>query len=111
VSQDVPSVPVGEVDELDDPFLLDVREQDEYDAGHAPGVVLHPLRELPEHASDLPTDRTVLCICRSGIRSATATEFLIRQGIDAVNLEGGMQAWQAFGLDVVRDDGSLGQVI
>jgi len=108
---DVPTVTVGEVDELDDPFLLDVREQDEYDAGHAPGVVLHPMSELPEVAPDLPTDRTVLCICRSGARSGAATEYLRRQGVDAVNLEGGMQAWAAFGLDVVRDDGSFGSVI
>jgi rhodanese-related sulfurtransferase len=53
----------------------------------------------------------VLCICRSGARSASAAEFLRRQGVDAVNLEGGMQAWAAFGLDVVRDDGSFGTVI
>jgi rhodanese-related sulfurtransferase len=111
VSQDVPSVTVGDVDDLDDPFLLDVREQDEYDAGHAPGVVLRPMSELPEVVSDLPTDRTVLCICRSGARSASATQFLRQHGVDAVNLEGGMQAWAAFGLDVVRDDGSFGSVI
>ena len=111
MSDDIPAVTAGDVDELDDPFLLDVREADEYEAGHAPGVVLHPLGELPTVWSELPADRPVLCICRSGARSATATEFLRRQGIDAVNLEGGMQAWQAFGLDVVRDDGSYGTVI
>jgi rhodanese-related sulfurtransferase len=111
VSDDVPSVNVGDVDELDDPFLLDVREPDEYEAGHAPGVALHPMGDLPTAWSELPTDRTVLCICRTGARSAVATEFLRRQGVDAVNLEGGMQAWAAFGLDVVRDDGSFGAVI
>ena len=66
MSDDLPSVTAGDVDELDDPFLLDVREPDEYDAGHAPGVVLHPLGELPAVWSELPTDRTVLCICRIG---------------------------------------------
>lgn len=111
MSADLPSVTAGDVDELDDPLLLDVREQDEYDAGHAPGVVLHPLGDIPAVWSELPSDRTVLCICRSGARSASAAEFLRRQGVDAVNLEGGMQAWQAFGLDVVRDDGSFGTVI
>jgi rhodanese-related sulfurtransferase len=111
MSEDIPSVTAGDVDELEDPFLLDVREADEYDAGHAPGVVLHPLGELPTVVGELPTDRPVLCICRSGARSATATDFLRRQGVDAINLEGGMQAWQAFGLDVVRDDGSFGAVV
>jgi rhodanese-related sulfurtransferase len=111
VSEDLPSVTVGDVDELDDPLLLDVREREEYDAGHAPGVVFHPMGDLPGVWSELPTDRTVLCICRSGARSASATEFLRLQGIDAVNLEGGMQAWAAFGLDVVRDDGSYGTVV
>jgi rhodanese-related sulfurtransferase len=111
MSDEIPAVTAGDVDELDDPFLLDVREPDEYAAGHAPGVVLHPLNDLPSVWSELPADRTVLCICRTGARSATATEFLRRQGIDAVNLEGGMQAWAAFGFDVVRDDGSFGSVI
>lgn len=111
MSEDLPSVTAGDVDELDDPFLLDVREADEYAAGHARGVVLYPLGELPAVWSELPADRTVLCICRTGARSATATEFLRRQGLDAVNLEGGMVAWAAFGLDVVRDDGSFGTVI
>jgi rhodanese-related sulfurtransferase len=111
VSDDVPSVTVGDVDELDDPFLLDVRTPEEHEAGHAPGVVLRPMSELAAVWPELPTDRTVLCICRTGARSATATEFLRQQGIDAVNLEGGMRAWAAFGLDVVRDDGSFGSVI
>ena len=111
MSEELPSVTAGDVDELDDPFLLDVREPDEYAAGHAPGSVLHPLGQLPAAWSELPTDRTILCVCRTGARSATATEFLRRQGIDAVNLEGGLQAWAAFGFDVVRDDGSFGSVI
>ena len=111
MSEDIPAVTVGDVDELDDPFLLDVREPDEFEAGHAPGAVLRPLGQVPEAVSDLPDGRTVLVICRSGSRSARATQFLRHQGIDAVNLEGGMQAWEAFGLDVVRDDGSFGSVI
>ena len=107
---DLPAVTVGDVDELDDPFLLDVREPAEFEAGHAPGAVLVPLGSLPDGLTQVPTDRTVLCICRSGGRSAHATAFLREQGIDAVNLEGGMQAWSAFGLDVVRADGSFGSV-
>lgn len=107
---DLPTVTVGDVDELDDAFLLDVREPAEFEAGHAPGAVLLPLGSLPDGLSQVPADRTVLCICRSGGRSAQATAFLREQGVDAINLEGGMQAWSAFGLDVVRADGSFGTV-
>jgi rhodanese-related sulfurtransferase len=111
MSDEIPSITVGDVDELTDPFLLDVREADEYDAGHAPYVTWIPLGSLPESVGSLPADRTILCICRVGNRSANATAFLADRGLDAVNLEGGMKAWAAFGLDVVRDDGSHGQVI
>ena len=107
----LPSVPVGDVDELEDPFLLDVREADEYEAGHAPDAVFHPLATIPEVWSTLPADRPILCICRVGGRSAQATAFLRERGLDAVNLEGGMQAWERFGLNVVRADGSFGTVI
>ena len=61
--------------------------------------------------SELPTAGPSSCICRSGAALGAATQFLRQQGVDAVNLEGGMQAWAAFGLDVVRDDGSFGTVI
>ena len=111
MSDDIPSITVGDVDELTDPVLLDVRELDEYEAGHAPGVVFQPLATIPEAWTSLPSDRTILCICRSGGRSAHATAFLREQGLDAINLEGGMQGWAAFGLDVVRADGSHGAVI
>ena len=111
MTDEVPSITVGDVDELANPVLLDVREVDEYDAGHAPGAVFHPLGTIPEVWTTLPTDRTILCICRVGGRSAQVTTFLREQRLDAVNLEGGMKAWAAFGLDVVSADGSHGQVI
>ncbi len=111
MSDDIPSITVGDVDELADPVLFDVRELDEYEAGHAPGVAFHPLATIHAAWTGLPSDRTILCICRSGARSAQATAFLREQGLDAINLEGGMQAWAAFGLEVVRDDGSHGAVI
>ena len=108
---ELPSILIGDVDDLDDPFLLDVREVDEYDAGHAPDAVFHPLATIPAVTPTLPTDRTILCICRVGGRSAQATAYLRERGLDAVNLEGGMQAWERFGMDVMRDDGSFGTVI
>ena len=111
MSDEIPSIMIGDVDELADPLLLDVREADEYHAGHAPKTTWVPLASVPDALAELPTDRTILCICRAGGRSANATAFLKERGFDAVNLEGGMKAWAAFGLDVVRDDGSHGQVI
>ncbi len=111
MSDEIPSITVGDIDELTDPVLLDVREADEYEAGHAPNAQFHPLATIPEVWTALPADRTILCICRVGGRSAQATAYLRDQGLDAVNLEGGMQAWQRFGLDVVRADGSFGDVI
>ena len=107
----LPSILVGDVDDLDHPMLLDVREADEYDAGHAPDAVFHPLATIPDVAATLPADRTILCICRAGGRSAQATAYLRERGLDAVNLEGGMQAWERLGLEVVRADGSFGTVI
>ena len=73
--------------------------------------MFHPLATIPEVWSTLPADRPILCICRVGGRSAQATAFLRERGLDAVNLEGGMQAWERFGLNVVRADGSFGTVI
>lgn len=91
--------------------LLDVRESDEYDAGHAPAAQPLPLSELAERLGDVPTDRTVVCICRSGNRSARAVAFLRRKGIDAMNLTGGMRDWESSGLPVVTDGGAAGRVI
>jgi rhodanese-related sulfurtransferase len=91
--------------------LLDVREVDEWQAGHAPGAEFIPLGELAARASELRPDRRVVTICRSGGRSERATWFLRGQGFDAVNLTGGMRAWAAAGFDVANDDGGPGTVI
>lgn len=90
--------------------LLDVRNADEWEAGHAPGALWIPLGELERARMEMPFNRPVQCICRSGARSARAAEALISWGFDAVNVAGGMQAWAAAGLPVVRDDGSPGTV-
>lgn len=91
-------------------FLLDVRNDDEWALGHAPAATLVPLGELAARADELPTDRRLLVICRSGGRSAQATEALVGAGYDAVNVAGGMQAWLAAGLPVVDDAGAPGTV-
>ena len=92
-------------------LLLDVREPDEWEAGHAPAAVHVPLAALAARAGELDRDRPVVAVCRSGARSERAAAFLRQQGHDAVNLDGGMQAWSASGLPVVTDQDEAGQVI
>ncbi len=94
---DVPTTTVSEV--ADDAVVIDVREPDEWAAGHAPNAVHVPLGDLPDRVGDLPdTDGgSVPVVCRSGSRSARAVAWLTRQGFDVVNLDGGMRAWEASG--------------
>jgi len=85
-------------------FLLDVRETNEFEAGRIDGATHIALAELPDHLDALPKDRYVICVCRSGGRSGRAASFLIEQGYQAINLEGGMIAWHEAGLPMVGDD-------
>lgn len=73
--------------------VFDVRQPDEYEESHVPGVRLVPLDEVPERLEEFPDDRTVYVVCRSGGRSGKAVEFLRARGIDAVNVNGGTLAW------------------
>lgn len=82
------------------PYLLDVRQPDEYQAGHIAGAVLIPLNQLDSRLDELPRDREIICVCRSGSRSGTATRRLNSAGFTAFNLSGGMIAWQRAGLPV-----------
>jgi rhodanese-related sulfurtransferase len=91
--------------------LLDVRNAKEWEAGHAPSAMWVPLGELEGARFKLPMNRRIVCVCRVGSRSAKATAELLQLGFDAVNMAGGMKAWEAQGLPVVRDDGSAGTVI
>jgi len=89
---------------LDDVMLIDVRQPEEYAAGHVRTAHLLPLQEVPDHVAELPTDAEVVVMCRSGSRSAMASEFLIEQGVRAVNLAGGILAWADAGHEVVTGD-------
>ncbi|MGA2210115.1 MAG: rhodanese-like domain-containing protein [Acidimicrobiales bacterium] len=91
--------------------LLDVREPDEWEAGHAPGAVFIPMNSVTARLAELPSDRAIVVICRSGGRSGVVTEALAGLGFDAVNLSGGMQAWAADARPVVTDAGTPGAVI
>ena len=94
----------------DGAFLLDVRNDDEWEVGHAPAATLVPLGQLSDRVEELPTDRRIVVVCRSGARSGRAAAARVGAGYDAVNLAGGMQAWAAVGLPVVTDAGEPGGV-
>lgn len=90
-------------------LLLDVRDPEEWRAGHAPAAHHLPAREVC--ADVLPATHLVVTVCRSGgRRSTTVAEHLRADGIHAVSLVGGMQAWVAEGLPVITDAGTPGSV-
>lgn len=85
-------------------LLLDVRSAEEYaNDGHVAGATLIPLPELANRLGELPADKPIVCICRSGNRSATACDLLARQGFAKLsNVQGGMTAWVKAGLPIVK---------
>jgi rhodanese-related sulfurtransferase len=84
-------------------YLLDVREQDEWDRGHAPTAHLIPMSVIQERVAELPEGEPLLVICHSGYRSYTVTKALVAAGYDAASVAGGMEAWQSAGGEVVQD--------
>jgi len=89
--------------------LLDVGEDDEWTAGHAPGAVHVRLGDLDVRTFD--TASPVVAVCRSGKRSGSAATKLAEARVTVYNLVGGMRAWQDAGQPVIRDDGTAGTVI
>lgn len=73
--------------------VVDVREPDEYEAGHVPGAVPIPLGEIEDRAGEVPAGSTVYLICALGGRSRRAAEHLATLGRDVVNVEGGTTGW------------------
>ena len=82
-------------------LLLDVREDHEWQAGHAPEATHLPMSRIGASVGELPTDRLIVCVCHVGARSAAVAEALNNAGYSAANLAGGMNAWEAAGLPVV----------
>ncbi len=105
-----PDVPSVDPREVGDDLLLDVREDDEWAAGHAPGAVHVPLGQLVARLAEVPSDRPVAVVCKLGGRSAQATAYLRAQGRSARNVSGGMQAWAGLGLPMERPDGGAPHV-
>ncbi|MFD3545653.1 rhodanese-like domain-containing protein [Streptomyces sp. NPDC058655] len=91
-------------------FVLDVREDDEWAAGHVEGALHIPMSDFVARFGELTEavddGRRVHVMCRVGGRSAQVTQYLVRQGVDAVNVDGGMQAWDGAGRPMVTDSGN-----
>ncbi|ADP78180.1 Rhodanese domain protein [Pseudofrankia inefficax] len=96
---DIPAEPTGD-DKL---FLLDVREPDEWAAGHIDGATHIPMGDLVSRLDEVPRSARVIAVCRSGNRSGMVTGYLTKGGWDAYNLAGGMMAWAAGGRPMTAD--------
>ena len=84
--------------------LYDVREPDEYAAGHVPGAVLIPLGTVADHVEEFRGDGLAYVICKSGGRSMKACEILAGEGLDVVNVAGGTMGWVTSGRGTVIGD-------
>jgi rhodanese-related sulfurtransferase len=97
-------VPAAEVPA--DVLLVDVREPDEWTAGHAPGAVHIPLGQLGARYTEIPRDGQVYLICRAGSRSNQAALALAGAGWDVVNVSDGMTGWAAAGRQMTNESGT-----
>jgi rhodanese-related sulfurtransferase len=109
MSEAAPTVPVTEVPE--GAVVLDVREDDEWEAGHAPGAVHVPLGDLPARHGELPAEEDLYVVCRSGGRAARAAAWLVEGGYDAVVVDGGMGAWAQAGRPMEASGGGVPRVL
>ncbi|MFE4368489.1 rhodanese-like domain-containing protein [Streptomyces sp. NPDC056835] len=93
-----------------DGLVLDVRENDEWAAGHVEGALHVPMSDFVarfgEVTEAVAEGRRAYVMCRVGGRSAQVTQYLVQQGVDAVNVDGGMLAWDGAGRAMVTDNGS-----
>ena len=104
-------VPTVSVDQLpDDAVVLDVREDEEWRAGHIDGALHVPMNDIPNTVAydpaTLPSARPIVVVCKMGGRSAAVTAWLSRNGFEACNLDGGMLAWARAGRPMVSESGS-----
>jgi rhodanese-related sulfurtransferase len=109
MSEDYTPRQVSELLPSADVQLIDVRAAHEHEAGHIAGSRLIELQDLPELAGTIDREKPVILYCRSGGRSAMATEALEQAGFDAHNMSGGMLEWHAAGLEMEPADGFVAE--
>ena len=90
--------------------LLDVREDDEWQRGHAAGAQHIPMGDVPARIGEIDVDATLYVVCHAGGRSLRVAQYLARNGYEPINVDGGMLAWAGAGRAVVTDDGGVGIV-
>jgi rhodanese-related sulfurtransferase len=106
---EVPTVSVQDLPA--DAVLLDVREPDEWAAGHVDGARHIPMNDIPRRTAELDQDSELVVVCKVGGRSAQVTAYLNQQGYRATNLDGGMLAWAAARRPMVSDTSAAPTVI
>ncbi len=109
---DVPQATIVDVPATfgDAVVLLDVREDDEWQRGHAPGAQHIPMGDVPARMAEIDAEAQLFVVCHAGGRSQRVAQYLARNGYEPVNIAGGMLAWAGAGRPVVTDDGSVGTV-
>jgi rhodanese-related sulfurtransferase len=112
VDTGVPEIPVADVPVEFGPsaILLDVREDDEWQRGHAPGAQHIPMGEVPARLGEIDAGAQLFVVCAGGGRSLRVAQYLARNGFEPTNVQGGMLAWAGAGRPVVTDDGAAGTV-
>lgn len=93
-----------------DVILLDVREDDEWQRGHAPGALHIPMGDVPARIQEIDMEKPLYVICHAGGRSMRVAQYLQRNGYEPANVDGGMLAWESAGRPVVTDNGGSGAV-
>ena len=99
-----PEISVADAAKLDpqDWFFLDVREPSEWAEAHIPYATLIPLGDLTARLTEIPKDKNIIVVCRSGNRSAVGRDLLLNSGFTSVtSMAAGMNSWQAQGHPVV----------
>ncbi len=109
---EVPQANIGEVPANFDVnvILLDVREDDEWQRGHAPEARHIPMGDVPARMAEIDAEATLFVVCHAGGRSQRVAQYLARNGYEPINVTGGMLAWAEAGRPVVTDGGEPGTV-
>ena len=104
---DISTVP-SDIDES--VILLDVREDDEWQRGHAPGAQHIPMGQIPARIGEIDSNAPLYVVCQGGGRSQRVAQYLAQNGFSPVNVSGGMLAWAGAGRQVITDDGGAGVI-